>query len=516
MEKRIAVIIGGGPAGLSFAYSLLKNTNNIKPIVIEECDCLGGLSKTMNHNNNGIDIGPHRFFTRNDEVFQLWNELLEIQDSPAADDKILNRFPASNCGAANPEEQDNIFLKRKRFSRIYYNNHFIDYPIKLNPAIFKALGLKKTFLAGLSYLKSCTKKRKENNLENFMINRFGKVLYQLFFENYTEKVWGIHPNSISKEWGEQRIKKISILNVIKDTLLTNLKIKFNKETSLIDEYYYPKYGSSQMYNLMAEKIKEMGGDIILNGKVNKIIKNCNSIERIEYVDTQTNEIKTLTGNYFISSMPIKDLIINMNEVPDEVSEIAKNLPYRDFILVNFILNKLNLKNNTKYPTINNIAPDSWVYLQDTGIKAGRLNIMNNFSPYIINDFKNDIVVSLEYFCTENDEFWNKTDKEIIDFATNELILSSIADKSDIKGIKCFKIKKAYPAYFGSYSQFNKIQDYINTIDNLYCIGRNGQHKYNNMDHSVLSGITAAKIIINNTDKALLWEVNTDKIYQEIK
>ena len=516
MEKRIAVIIGGGPAGLSSAYSLLKYTNDIKPVIIEENDCVGGLSRTLIHNNNGIDIGPHRFFTRNNEVFQLWNEFLNIQDCPAIDDKLLNRFPKSENGKINPEIQDNVFLKRKRFSRIYYNKHFIDYPIKINLAIFKALGLKKTVLAGLSYIKSCLKKQKEINLESFMINRFGKVLYQLFFENYTEKVWGVHPNSISKEWGEQRIKKISVFKVLKDTLLTFLKINFKKETSLIDEYYYPKFGSSQIYNLMAEKIKEMGGEIILNTKVVKIHRNGNEISYVEYIDNQTNEVKILKGDLYISSMPVKDLITNMNEVPAEIKDIADNLPYRDFILVNFILNNINLKNNTKHPTINNIAPDSWIYLQDTGIKAGRLDIMNNFSPYIINNFKEDTIVSLEYFCNENDEFWNKSDNEIINFAAKELVSSDIANISYIKDIKCFRIKKAYPAYFGSYSEFNKIQDYINKTENLYCIGRNGQHKYNNMDHSVLSGIVAAKIIINNIDKNSLWDVNTDNNYQETK
>ncbi len=516
-RNKTAIIIGGGPAGLSAAYSILKYTTDIMPVIIEENDNLGGLSKTIYKNGNGTDIGPHRFFTKNNEVIDFWKEFLQFQELPACDDKILGRFNPVKCGKINPEEQDNVFLKRRRFSRIYYNNHLIDYPIKLNLTTFCAIGLKKTILTGLSYIKSSIYKKEETNLETFMINRFGTVLYQLFFENYTEKVWGLHPSLISKEWGEQRIKKVSLIKVIFDAILSALNIKINKEVSLIDEYFYPKYGSSQFWNLIAEKIKEAGGKIILNNKVTGINKDSNNIVKsIEITDINTNQKQTVEGDLFISSMPIKDLFTCLNDIPKDIEEIAENLQYRDFILVNFVLNKIDLKNNTNYPTINNIAPDSWVYMQDNGVKAGRIDIMNNFSPYIIKNFKEDIVINSEYFCNENDEFWNKNDEEIIEFAKRELKNLNIIKDEYIKDSECYRFKKAYPAYFGTYSKFDKIKEYIDIIPNLYCIGRNGQHKYNNMDHSILSGITAAKIIAYNSDKKLLWDINTDSSYQETK
>lgn len=519
MNKKIVIIVGAGPSGLSAAYSLLKLTNDVKPILIEESDAIGGLSRTYFINGNGIDIGPHRFFTKNEKVFNLWKEILPVQNAPAVDDKILNRFVTGNSQSVDPEKSDKVFLRRRRFSRIYYRNHFIEYPIKLNLSTIMSLGIKKTIVAGFSYLKSCFYKLPETNLEAFMINRFGKVLYEIFFEEYTKKVWGTHPSLISAEWGEQRIKKISLRKVLLDALCSSLKLKLKKEISLIDEYYYPKLGSQQMWDLMAEEIKNKGGEIILNSKVVKINlsdeKDC--IKSVEYVNTLTNEVNKTDTDIVISSMPVKDLILSItSEVPQQVKAIAENLQYRDFILVNFVLKNINLKNNTKYPTIQNISPDSWIYLQDKGIKAGRLDLMNSFSPYIIRDFKKDILINLEYFCNENDEFWNKQDNEIIEFAINELKNLNIADSKDVSEVHCLRFKKVYPAYFGSYSQFDEVKNYINQINNLYCIGRNGQHKYNNMDHSVLAGIIAAETICNHTDKGCLWDVNSDKEYQEVK
>lgn len=517
MKKRTAIIIGAGPAGLSAAYYLLQLTSDIKPIIIEEENCVGGLSRTLYSNGNGTDIGPHRFFTKNNEVLELWNKLLPFQGFPASDDKLLNRNFDSKEYNANPEKDDKVFLRRKRFSRIYYRKKFFDYPIKLSLSAFCSLGIKQSFLAGISYMKSCIFKLPETNLESFMINRFGRVLYSMFFEGYTQKVWGIHPKDISKEWGEQRIKKISLLKVLSNALASILKINAEKETSLIDEYYYPKYGSSQLWETMADEIKKAGGEIILNTKVTSLYKNNNQVETIEITDKLTNEKRKLSGDIFLSSMPIKDLIESLNDKPASVEHIAKNLQYRDFILVNFLCNKFNLKNDTTWATVNNIAPDSWIYLQDNSIIAGRLDIMNNFSPYMIRNYEKDFVINLEYFCNENDEFWNKSDDEIAEFAKNELLKLNAIDKNSIENVQCYRLRKAYPAYFGTaYSHFEEVKNYIDSIDNLYCIGRNGLHKYNNMDHSILTGIEAARVISKNSDKKCLWDINTDSEYQETK
>ena len=509
-DNRKIIIIGAGPAGLSCAYSLLKQNKNVKVTVVETEDAVGGISRTYFQDGNGTDIGPHRFFTKSDRVIELWNELLPSQGSPAADDILLNR-KMSFSGNANPEETDKVFLKRKRFSRIYYNKKFFDYPVKLNPNTLFSLGMVKSFVLGLSYIKSCFFKRKENNLEDFMINRFGKSLYETFFKDYTEKVWGLPPSKISKEWGVQRIKGISLIKVLLNALKAG-----KKETSMIDEYFYPKYGASQLWESMAQEVSNFGGSIWLNSKVVSLKQKDGKIVSVTVQNTKTGEMQELEGDMFISSMPIQELLMQMNDVPENVSDIAKNLIYRDFILVNFVSKKINLKNNTDFPTVNNIAPDSWIYLQDRNVTAGRLDIMNNFSPYIVKNFKDEVVFNLEYFCNENDEFWTKPDDKILEFAVSELQNLKITEKQDILQSRVIRIKKAYPSYFGSYDKFDTVKQYLSGIENLLCVGRNGQHKYNNMDHSILSGIVASDIILNNSDKNVLWEVNTEDKYQEIK
>ena len=213
-------------------------------------------------------------------------------------------------------------------------------------------------------------------------------------------------------------------------------------------------------------------------------------------------------------MPIKELIEDLSGVPQAIRDIAYGLPYRDYMLVSFMVKNWNLKNNTEWKTINNISPDSWIYIQDRGIKAGRIYIPKNFSPYLSNNI-NDTLIGLEYFCDEGDKFWNMDDNEIFEFAINELLkINAIKDRSNIIKSYRIKIKKAYPAYFDTYREFEKIKEFLNSIENLYCIGRNGQHKYNNMDHSTLSGIIAAETIINNKDKSILWDINTESTYQE--
>ena len=510
MRNKIALIIGAGPAGLACAYKFLTETDDVKPIILEELSEVGGISRTVDFEGSGVDLGGHRMYSKSKEILDLWETFLPLQGEKSIDDLILNR-EVNNLSAngLNPNEADDVMLKRRRFSRIYYTRKFFDYPVSLKLSTILNLGLAKTFLAGFSYLKACFIKREEKTLEDFMINRFGKVLYSTFFENYTEKVWGRHPRDISKEWGEQRIKGLSLTK----TILNALKLTKRKETSLIDEFFYPKFGCGQLWNLMAEYIKNNGGEIHLNTKVVALNNEDKKITSVTVIEN-FNQYEYY-GDFVISSMPVKDLISGLKNYPgEEILEIAKNLPYRDYMLVALYLNEIKLKNNTNYKTINNICPDNWVYIQEPDVKVGRLQVMNNWSPYLVKDFENKVLVSLEYFCNENDEFWNMSEEDFINFAINEAEKIGILDKKNVISSKLEKVKKAYPAYFDSFKDFDEIKDFLNTFENLYCIGRNGQHKYNNMDHSMLSGFEAVRVIKNNFSKDILWKVNTENAYQE--
>ncbi len=518
MRDKVAVIIGAGPAGLSAAYNLLKNTEDIKPIILEELDCVGGISRTVHHNGNGIDLGGHRLFSKNQEILDFWEEILPLQGKPPIDDKILHREITLSPTGPDPDETDRVMLKRRRVSRIFYLRKFFDYPVSLKASTILNMGLGRTFNAGMSYLKSCVHKVPEKTLEDFMINRFGKVLYKMFFEKYTQKVWGLHPSEISKEWGEQRIKGLSLSKAVLNAILSPLKLISNKEkeTSLIEEFYYPKYGCGQVWEFMANEIVKMGGEIHFNTKVTDFETDGNKILSVNALRNDGRSEK-FRGNFFISSMPVKDLVEGLGaRVPENIAAVAKNLPYRDYILAGFYCNKINLKNNTKIPTINNICPDCWIYIQEDDITAGRLQIMNNWSPYLVKDFRDKVFISLEYFCNEGDELWNKSEQEMIDFGLSELQKLNIVNPEDVIDTVRVKVKKAYPAYFGTYKDFDIVKQYLNSIENLYCIGRNGQHKYNNMDHSMLSGIEAVNVIKGGLSKDILWKVNTEKEYHEVK
>ncbi len=517
MRNKKAVIIGAGPAGLSAAYNFLKYTDDILPVIFEEADCVGGISKTVFHNGNGIDLGGHRLFSKNQEILDFLEEVLPLQGKRPVDDKILDRKITVSPGGPDPDKEDRVMLKRRRISRIYYLRKFFDYPVSLKLSTILNMGIGRTFCAGMSYIKSCVFKRNEKSLEDFMINRFGKVLYEMFFEKYTQKVWGLHPRDISKEWGEQRIKGLSLSKAVLNAVLSPLKLISNKqkETSLIDEFFYPKYGCGQLWNYMADKIKEMGGEIHLNSKVTEILTDGKNVCGVKVCEQ--SQYKDYFADYYISSMPVKDLIFGMgNDVPENVKNIALNLPYRDYILLGFYCNKINLKNNTKIPTINNICPDNWIYIQEDDVTAGRMQIMNNWSPYLVKDFENKVFLSLEYFSNEGDKLWNMTDGEMLNFGISELEKLNVVRKEDVIDSVRIKVKKAYPAYFGVYKDFDVVREYLNSINNLYCIGRNGQHKYNNMDHSMLSGIEVVKVICDNEDKSVLWKVNTEKEYHEVK
>ena len=511
------VVIGAGPAGLTAGIELLKN-EGYEVVILEETKELGGISRTVRYNGNRMDIGGHRFFSKNEEVMKWWSDLMPLQGAPAYDDKILkNEKPLSENGP-DPESCDEVMLVRDRVSRIYYNNHFFDYPISMKPETIKNMGFATTMKAGFSYLHSVFFKRKETNLENFYINRFGKVLYSMFFEGYTEKLWGRHPREISADWGSQRVKGLSIMALLKDMFR---KVfggnKGEVETSLIEQYWYPKFGPGQLWELAGKNFEEMGGQILKNHSVEKII--CDGRKITSVICKTPDGEKVIEGDIFISSMPVKDLVTGMegDKTCEKAVKIAEGLPYRDFVTVGLLVDRLNLKNETNKKTLGNIVPDCWIYVQDKGVKLGRIQIFNNWSPYMVSDPEKTVWIGLEYFCAEGDEFWNMSDEECIDFATKELVKMGVISENSVIDSHREKVKKAYPAYFDTYKHFDILQKYLDSYKNLYCIGRNGQHRYNNMDHSMLTAIETARVIVNNkTDRHDIWNVNTEKEYHETK
>ncbi len=525
---RTAVIIGGGPAGLTAAYELLKKTD-IKPIVYEMSDDVGGISKTIEYKGNRIDIGGHRFFSKSDKVMNLWLEILPLQGAPAKDDKTLGRLlPYSKAkNAPDPERLDKVMLVRDRLSRIFYLRRFFDYPISPTLKTVLNLGLRRTMKIGLSYVKArLFPLKREESLEDFFVNRFGRELYVTFFRDYTEKVWGASCKEIRPEWAAQRIKKLSLSRVILQAFRLMVAPKNgigqkNIDTSLIKRFIYPKLGPGQMWQTLSGIITEKGGQIHLKRKIVGLsfdmeLNNGGGIRYAKIMNLETKETEMVSGDFFLSSMPVKELIEAMgaNVVPAEVRRVAEGLKYRDFITVGLLVKKLKIRNATKIRTINGIIPDTWIYVQEKNVRMGRIQIFNNWSPYLVRDEKT-VWMGLEYFCNEGDELWNMSDEDLARFAGKELAGIDIIWEEDVLDHVVIRMAKTYPAYFGTYSRFNIIREFVDKIDNLFLIGRNGMHRYNNQDHSMLAAMAAVENIVRGVkSKDNIWEVNTESEYHE--
>lgn len=534
---KTAVIAGAGPAGLTAALQLLRQSD-IHPVIAEASAEIGGISRTVKHNGNRIDIGGHRFFSKSKRVTDWWAALMPMQTAPALDEILIgspmtsrmtdNRDKEtgglSDDGAAtDPGRSDRVMLSRRRVSRIYYLRRFFDYPISLSIDTLRNMGLWRTLAAGSSYLKSAVHKRPEKSLEDFYINRFGRRLYSMFFEDYTEKVWGLHPSQLGADWGSQRVKGLSITAILRDMLAKKLGSKdaSTTETSLIEEFIYPKYGPGQLWETAASEITAAGGEILMQSPVKEINVKGGKVVSVVIGDEQTGTEKTVACDYFLSSMPIKELIASLRgiEIPAEVAEAAATLPYRDFITAGILVDRLKIKNETRLKTYLDRVPDTWIYIQERDVKLGRIQIFNNWSPYMVKDFKDKIWLGLEYFCFENDALWSMTDTAFINMAVSELVKIGIIDSTtDVEDSVCIRVKKAYPAYHGSYYSLDKIKAFLDGISNLYCIGRNGQHRYNNMDHSMLTAMAAVDDIVtpDPVGRAAVWEVNTETDYHEGK
>ena len=533
-KQKKAIIIGAGPAGLTAAYELLDKTD-IKPVIYEESDYIGGISKTINYKGNRMDIGGHRFFSKSERIMDWWVNILPAQGSPARDDIAVGRkVPISKESAKrdigsnktikypapDPEKDDCVMLNRSRLSRIFFLRNFFNYPVSLNYNTFSNLGLKRTVKIGLSYIKTLFSKIKpEKSLEDFFINRFGVELYLTFFKDYTEKVWGVACNEITADWGSQRIKGLSITNAI----IHPIKKKFtndssisqkNVETSLISHFMYPKYGPGQLWEEVSRLITKKKGEIHHKNRVIGVECSNNRVIAIKVID-DSGELKRIEGDYFLSTMPVKDIINAFEgDIPANVKDVAHGLMYRDFITVGLLLNQLKIKNETNLKTVNDLVPDNWIYIQERDVKIGRLQIFNNWSPYLVKD-ESKVWIGLEYFCNEGDEMWNMSDENFQEFAIKELEKIDIIDSEEVIDSVVIKVKKTYPAYFGTYNNFNIIKNFTDNYENLFLIGRNGMHRYNNMDHSMLTAMTAVENIKNGIkSKENIWNINAEEEYHE--
>ena len=454
-----------------------------------------------------------------------WQNILPLQGAPSKDDIILGRnIPVfKESDASGPEKTDRVLLIRTRLSRIFFLRRFFKYPISLNLNTFLNLGVTRIIKISLSYINiRLFPIKDEKSLEDFFINRFGRELYLIFFKDYTEKVWGVPCNRIKPEWGIQRIKGLSItktiLHAVKGIISKDPSItQKNMETSLIGQFMYPKFGPGQLWEEVARIITEKSGEIHLRHKVTGLKLHDSKIVNVEVKDYITGNTTTKQGDYFFSTMPVKDLIQSLGEgVPQEVRQVAQGLVYRDFITVGLLLKELKIKNETKIKTINNIVPDNWIYIQEMDVKLGRVQIFNNWSPYMVKD-QETVWIGLEYFCNEGDELWNKSDKDFALFAIDELARIDIIEKDNVLDSVVIRMPKTYPAYFGTYDQFEVIRKFTDQFNNFFLIGRNGMHRYNNQDHSMLSAMIAVENIINNVQsKDNIWSVNIEEEYHEEK
>ncbi len=524
MSKKTAVIIGAGPAGLTAAAELLERTD-ITPLVCERTDALGGISRTVNYQGNRMDIGGHRFFSKSERVMQWWLRFFPLQGAPACDDRLLGRDVPLNTdpGAPDPETADRVMLTRPRVSRILFERTFYEYPLAINWNTMANLGPWRLARNALSYGRAHLRPiRPVASLEDFFINRFGRELYGTFFKDYTEKVWGIPCNQISPEWGQQRVRGLSLSKAVADALLRLVRRDTSvgqkgTETSLIQQFLYPKFGPGQLWEHVAGYVEERGGSVHRGRQVVGLRREGNRLVEATVADVTSGKRTTLPVDYVLSTMPVPELLASMNgTVPGAVRRVAAGLMHRDFVTVGLLLRQLKIRNRTRIKTVGDIVPDNWIYIQERDVKLGRLQIFNNWSPYMVRD-PGTVWVGLEYFCNEGDALWSKSDAAFAAFAAEELAQIGVIERGDVLDRVVVRVPKTYPAYFGTYNEFPVIRGFVDQIENLFLIGRNGMHRYNNQDHSMLTAMAAVENIAGQvTRKDNIWDINAEQEYHETK
>jgi len=460
--RKPTLVLGGGPAGLTAGYLLAKR--ELPVVVVEADDQVGGLAKTVERDGYRFDLGGHRFFTKAKEVERLWFEVL-----------------------------DDEFLLRPRMSRIYWNGKFLDYPLR-GPDVIKKLGPVELTRVFASYLAATTRKKgNEKSLEEWVSNRFGRRLFELFFKSYTEKVWGVSTSELRAEWAAQRIKGLSFASAAKAAFFGN---EGNKVKSLIQEFHYPRYGPGQMWEAMTNEIRSLGGEVLLSTPA----------ERIEVEDGRVREIvaggQSYDPGHVISSLPLRTTVeITRPAAPPEVLDAARGLRYRDFLTVALVLNGEDL------------FPDNWIYIHEPKVRVGRIQNYRSWSPWMVPD-PSKACVGLEYFCFAGDDLWTMDDDDLVELAARELEELGLSPRSKVERGYVVRVPKAYPMYDVDYAErVETIRGWLAGIGNLQQVGRNGLHRYNNSDHSMLTAIRAVENAVLGTTHDI-WAVNAESVYHE--
>lgn len=516
--RRRAVIIGAGPAGLTAALELLRRTD-IQPVVYEMTDAIGGISRTVNHHGNRIDIGGHRFFSKSDRVMRWWTDIFPVQGLPEAGDGVeityqrKRRHLAVEARGPDPDREERLFLVRRRLSRILYDRKLFRYPLSLNVDTLRKLGIRRVLRIGMSYLHARLRPiRDERSLRDFIINRFGRELYETFFRDYTQKVWGVPCEQISADWGAQRIKGLSIGKALAHALRglyakrDDIRQK-GTETSLIERFIYPKYGPGQLWEEVARQVVEQGGELHLGWRAETLRLQDGAIAAVGFRDGEGNQ-RHESADYVFSTMPVRELVRGLEgPVPDGVRQAAQGLEYRDFLTVGLLLRRFG---QGPGPDLQ----DNWIYVQEPDVRVGRIQVFNNWSPYMVRD-RGKTWVGLEYFCNEGDALWRQSDDALVELAVAELARLGFVTRDAVLDSTVVRQPKAYPAYFGGFERFDEVRAFVDTIANLFLVGRNGMHRYNNQDHSMLTAMLAVDNIVDGvSSKDNLWSINAESAYHE--
>ncbi|MDB6147885.1 MAG: amine oxidase, partial [Spartobacteria bacterium] len=468
-ENKRVVIMGAGPAGLTAAYQLIKA--GVFAVVLEKAAVVGGISRTTSYKGFSFDIGGHRFFTKVPAVEQMWHEVLSETD----------------------------FLRRKRLSRIYYKQKFFYYPLRAGNALL-GLGVWNCLAIVASYLKAkLIPIRPETTFEAWVTNRFGARLYRTFFKTYTEKVWGIACSEITADWAAQRIKDLSLWSAAKNALIGQSGSNSKVIRTLIDSFQYPRKGPGMMWEAVRTLVRDRGADVVTESPVEKVRW---APARVVSVTTKSDgNAREITGTHFLSTLPIRELIHKLDPpAPASIQAAADRLKYRDFITVALILDRKSL------------FPDNWIYIHDPRVKVGRIQNFKNWSADMVPD-QNKTCLGLEYFCFEGDGLWQLHDDELVQLAGRELVILGLVAPEEIEDGTVARMPKAYPVYDFAYKEaLREVREFLGSLGNLQLMGRNGMHRYNNQDHSMLTAMLAVKNILGENHD--LWDVNVAQQYEE--